>query len=119
MNTTIFNKDEETLETYISNYDVKLERRFEYPLGRVELPLKKSFKIQSKHLIDNYVASSANTSNGLFEANQNILFTLRDNPNENKYDFLEILKGKIDTKIESMRIDSRGKNTVLVSVFLN
>ena len=113
LNKTIYSIDEETSQSYISNFDVKLERRFEYRLGQVELPLKQSLKNYVKPLLLTTSASSSNII--LIEIKENTLFSLQHNSSENKYNFLEILKGNIEGKIERIKVDNEGKNFILVS----
>lgn len=113
LNKTIYSIDEETSQSYISNFDVKLERRFEYRLGQVELPLKQSLKNYVKPLLLTTSASSSNII--LIEIKENTLFSLQHNSTENKYNFLEILKGNIEGKIERIKVDNEGKNFILVS----
>lgn len=113
LNKTIYSIDEETSQSYISNFDVKLERRFEYRLGQVELPLKQSLKNYVKPLLLTTSTSSSNII--LIEIKENTLFSLQHNSTENKYNFLEILKGNIEGKIERIKVDNEGKNFILVS----
>ena len=113
LNKTIYSIDEETSQSYISNFDVKLERRFEYRLGQVELPLKQSLKNYVKPLLLTTSASSSNII--LIEIKENTLFSLQHNSTENKFNFLEILKGNIEGKIERIKVDNEGKNFILVS----
>ena len=117
LNKTIYSIDEETSQSYISNFDVKLERRFEYRLGQVELPLKQSLKNYVKPLLLTTSTSSSNII--LIEIKENTLFSLQHNSTENKYNFLEILKGNIEGKIERIKVDNEGKNFILVSSTLN
>ena len=93
-----------------------LEKRFDIPLGRPELSLKNSYKAHFGNLLHTIYSSSKNKSNIFMEMNNNILYSLNYKPDESKYDFVEILKGNIESKIAYINIESGGNNAILVNI---
>ena len=116
MNKTFYSTDEETNETIINNYDVKLDGRGEFSFGNIGKNFKPN-NVQIKPFLDNFIVFSNSIDNAMFEFYQNMLFTIEYSIQDKKYQIFEILKGQIDLKIEKIQYDKLNKNTVLVRNF--
>ncbi len=114
MNSSITDKKHSNKK--LKNYNVKLKKRLEIPLGKVDFLKNKSYKSHLGDYLEKIVSISTNTSNIFFEMNNNNLYSLDYNHNQGKYEFIEILKGNIEAKIESMQIENSGNIAVLVSL---
>ncbi len=100
----------------LKSFNVKLKKRLEIPLGKVDFLKNKSYKSHFRDFLEKIISISTNTSNIYFEMNNNILYSLDYNHNEGKYEFIEILKGNIEAKIETIQIENSGNIAVLVSL---